>query len=476
VVKPRKSLAPWIKDEVEYYDHQIKGVRYLAKRKSFLLGDDMGLGKCLQSLTVFAIDVFRGWAETCIIVCPILLKDNWADEIEKFTSFPCVVLEGPPMRRVKQIMEFDAIQGPKILITNYEQIQAHLNILNAMNFNVSIFDESHYMKNPKAERTKAGLALKTHRSFMLSGTPMLNSVDELWATLHRIDPKGYPDYYRFVNRYCVFGGHNGRQVIAVKNEIELIERLQRVMLRRMKEDVLDLPQVQIIERRVQIHPEQQDLYDKVDEDMVLTTLDGDEDIEYAITKFLRLKQICGTTFTFTGEDVSAKLDLGVQDDMEVIAAGKKVVMFTQFRDTLECYVNRMEAKGVTVYQLHGDVPQKNRMPTVRAWSSVKGPAAIACMLQVAREGVNLVAAGDINFQDELFVPGLNQQAIDRAHRIGADTTRPVRVRKYIAKGTIENRIQQILRDKKKLSARIVDSDVNWKRALVKAALEEDEDD
>jgi SNF2 family DNA or RNA helicase len=97
------------------------------------------------------------------------------------------------------------------------------------------------------------------------------------------------------------------------------------------------------------------------------------------------------------------------------------------------------------------------------------------MVQVANVGLNLVAAADINFQDELFVPGLNQQAIDRAHRIGQDTVQPVRVRTYIAAGTIENRIQQILKTKKRLSARIVDSDVNWKKILVNAVLEDEED-
>src|SRR5688572_1036734 len=78
----RKSLAPWIKDDVDYYQYQVDGIRQLAGRKSFLLADDMGLGKSLQSLTVFAIDVYRGWAKTCLIICPVTLKGNWADEIE----------------------------------------------------------------------------------------------------------------------------------------------------------------------------------------------------------------------------------------------------------------------------------------------------------------------------------------------------------------------------------------------------------
>lgn len=475
MVRPRKSLEPWIKDDVNYYDHQIEGIRWLTRQKSFLLGDDMGLGKCLQSLTVFAIDVVRGWAETCIIVCPTILKENWADEIKKFTRFPFVILDGNPVERAMQLIEFDSIVGPKILIVNYEQVSPYLKTFNSWGFNVSIYDECHALKNPESKRGIAALGLYTHRNFMLSGTPMLNTVDDLWTALHKIDPVGYPDYWRYVNRYCLFGGSNGRKVMGVKNEDELTRRLQRVMLRRLKEDVLDLPPVQIIERKVYIHPEQQEIYDKVQHEDILTTLDGDEDIEYAIAKFVRLKQICGTTMQFTGDDISAKLDLGVADDLEVLASGKKVIMFTQFRETLDCYTNRLESCGVRVYQLHGDVPQNKRLQITKNWSANHGAAVIACMYQVANVGVNLVAASDINMQDELFVPGLNQQAIDRAHRIGTDKSQPVRVRKYIAADTIENRIQQILKQKKKLSARIVDSDINWKRALVEAVLEDEED-
>lgn len=474
-IRPRKSLEPWIKDEVNYYDHQIEGVRWLAKQKSFLLGDDMGLGKSLQSLTVFAIDVIRGWAETCLIVCPTILKENWADEIKTFTRFQYMILSnGTPSERAKQLIEFDSMVGPRILIVNYEQVSPYLNLFNSWGFNVSIWDECHALKNPESQRGSAAIGLQTHRSFMLSGTPMLNTVDDLWTALHKIDPVGYPDYWRYCNRYCLYGG-GGRKVMGVKNEDELTRRLQKVMLRRLKEDVLNLPPVQVIERKVHIHSEQQEIYDKVQDEDVLTTLDGDEDIEYAIAKFVRLKQICGTTLQFTGDDISAKLDLGVADDLEILASGKKVIMFTQFRETLDCYTNRMEACGIRVYQLHGDIPQHKRLQVVKNWSATHGAAVIACMFQVANVGLNLVAASDINFQDELFVPGLNQQAVDRAHRIGADLTQPVRVRKYIAVGTIENRIQQILKQKKKLSARIVDSDVNWKRALVEAVLEDEKD-
>lgn len=471
----RKSLEPWILDAVQYYPHQIDGIRELANRTSFLLADDMGLGKSLQAMTVFAIDVVRGWSQTAIVVCPVTLKGNWEDELQKFTRFPFVKLEGSPKQRDKQLMEFMEITGPKVLIVNYEQVVAHLDTLNAIRFNVAIFDEAHYLKNHKAKRTQACLSLFSERSFMLTGTPMLNHVNELWAILHRIDRKAYPRYWSFVNRYAVFGGYKDKQIVGVKNEKELTENLQNVMLRRLKKDVLDLPEVQIIERRVDLSPEQRKIYDEVLNEMRLP-LPGEaepEDIENALTKFLRLKQICGTTLPFTGADVSSKLDLACEDDLELLENGEKIVVFTQFRDVQACYLKRMSGSDYPIFALHGDIKTEDRQPIVRQWTATEGPAVIVCMLQVASVGLNLVAAKHGSFLDKLFVPGLNKQAIDRLHRIGQSSTQPVQIREYICRGTIENRVNQILRTKSKLFGEIVEADPDWKKKLYAAIMEDE---
>jgi SNF2 family DNA or RNA helicase len=472
--KPRKSLEPWIKDEVEYYPHQIEGIRKMAKMKSFLLGDDMGLGKSIQALTVFAIDIVRGWGDTCLVVAPVTLKANWADEIEKFSRIPYVLLEGTPKKRKIQLEEYRSMTGPRILIVNYEQVLGHSDELKKMHFHCTIFDEAHYLKNPGAKRTKACLELSSRRSFLLTGTPMLNHVNELWALLHRIDPVGYPKYYNFVNKYCVFGGYKDKQIVGVKNERELNERLQNVMIRRLKKEVLDLPEVQIIERRVDLTPEQRKIYDSVIEDMKLPRVDAaqPDEIENALTKFLRLKQICGTTLPFTGEDHSSKLDLATEDDIELLLNGHRVVVFTQFRSVLDAYATRMEKHSVPVFQLHGDVKKEDRSTIVKTWGATREPGVIVCMLQVAGVGLNMTQASHGSFLDKLFVPGLNQQAIDRLHRIGASSTQPVQIREYLCRGTIESRVNQINRTKSKLFGEIVETDPNWKKKLYAAIMEE----
>lgn len=477
-------MEPWLKDEVQFYQHQIDGVRQMMTMRNFLLADDMGLGKSLQAITVAAGDVIRNWAEKIIVVAPITLKGNWSDEFDKFTGIPHMIFgqsidpKNPerlksltPAKRTEQLAEFAAMSGPRVLITNYEQINKHLADLNRIGFDIAVFDEAHYLKNPQAQRTKACHRLRANRYFMLTGTPMLNQVHELWGILHLIDPVGYPKFWTFKNRYCVFGGFQDKQVIGVKNEKELQERLNQVMIRRLKKDVLDLPDVQYIIKKIDLSDKQKKLYDQVLSELEIP-LAGQADpseIENALTKLLRLKQICGTTLAFTGEDDSAKLDVAVEDAMEILANGNRLVVFTQFRDVQEAFCNRLDKAmpDVPIWELNGDIPQHERQPTVKAWGNHPKAGAIVCMLQVAGVGLNMTAARHMQFLDKLWTPGMNQQAVDRSHRIGQSETQPVQVLEYHMKGTVETRVEQVLKTKSKLFGTIV-NDADFKQKLLAA--------
>ena len=721
----RGSLAPYIKDDVEFYDHQIEGVRKLARMRSFLLADEMGLGKSLQALTVFGIDVFLNRADAAIVVCPATLKGNWVEEIERFTSFRYVELGkgynksgGPrtlgPAERGKQLEEFRNIKEAKVLVVNYEQVVSHLKELKSMNFDIAIFDEAHYLKNPRARRTKACIDLYTPRSFMLTGSPMLNRVDELWTTLYRIDPSQYPSYWSFRARYCntpdapiwmsdgtfkpigeiqvgdkvmgwtgddssdrrrlvestvevvnrriapevieatmesgskvkctpdhlwlagthnknyqwinihpesqyrkgilskvtnplpamtedqklaaayiagiydgegtqnfiaqsmshntaiytrimdslrileipftiekmgirmrggrdttnkminwikpvkidwwlqkrlvtqlnrtsdkviscnnlgsgevvsmqtstgnyvawgyaskncVFGGFKNKEIVGVQNEAELTNRLQSVMVRRLKADVLKLKKPYFIKRFVELSALQQKMYDEIVNEMRLTLphdVSNPMDIENGLTKLLRLKQICGTTATLVEKDESLKLDLAIEDATEIMEDGNKIIVFTQFRGVLSAYSRRIRAAhpDIPVYELHGDVPINARQDVVRSWSNEKGASVIICMIQVAGIGLNMTAARHLQFLDKLFVPKLNQQAVDRAHRIGQSETQTVQVFEYIARDTVEKRIEDILKTKTKLFDDVVETS-SWKRMLIEAVLRDE---
>lgn len=494
----RKSLEPWLFDSIEYYPHQLEGVRRMLRQQSIILADDMGLGKTIQALTVYAADVMRTtpeqpWAQNAIVVCPAGLLGNWYDETHKFTRFP-IMLCGieydekgiarklSPGQRDNQLDTFMDIEGPKLMVVNYEMLVKHVPDFNQMQFSHRFADEAHLLKNPKSQRTKAWHQLRAPRTFPMTGTPMLNRVDELWSLLFSVAPDEFPNYWRFVNRYCVFGGYKNKQIIGVKNEAELKRRLQKYMLRRMKSEVLNLPEVQIIKHSVDLDSEQRRIYEKIRSDLQVerANLDKPEEIENALTKFLRLKQVCGTTLSFNGKDISAKLDQVVNDVLQVSENGEKCVVFTQFRDVLEQFCQRLdkESPETEIWELHGDVSKSERQAVVKAWAGKnlrnRGNV-IACMLQVAGVGLNMTAARHGFFIDKLFTPGMNQQAIDRMHRIGADETQPVQIHEYLCRGTIESRVETILRTKSNLFGMVVnENDADFKAKLIAALAEEEE--
>ena len=483
----RKSLEPWIKDTVDYYDFQVIGIRKLYVKPNFILGDDMGLGKTLQALTVFTMDVVSGRGDTALVVAPVTLKGNWADEIKEFTRFPHIVLgqkrhPTKPGRfltlgqeeREMQIFEFFSLPSPKILIVNYEQIKSHLELINKLKFHTVIFDEAHYLKNHKAARTKACLQLEAKRKFMLTGTPMLNHIPDLWTLLHLTNPRQWPKYWIYINRYAVFGGFQGKQITSVKNEEELKERLQSVMIRRLSKDVLDLQEPRYIKRRVDLHPEQQKLYDQLEEDQ---TIDIDsmtvEEIENSLTKFLRHKQICCTTATVLGQDrdYSYKLDLAAEDALELVSNGHRVGAFTQFRPGIVSFQKRLAKLGIQTWEIHGGVGPEYRTEIVKQWGSAK-PGVLICQSAVGGVGLNMTAGRHCLLIDKLFSPGLNQQIIKRFDRIGSDITKAVQVYEYICRGTVENRVEQILRIKTKLSDDIVEME-DFKRKLLRLLAEKE---
>lgn len=464
-----KQLAK-LRDGIEFREHQIEGIRWMASNSSFLLADEMGLGKSLQSLAVVAVDFEKGWAKRVLVIVPAGLKYNWADEIERWTLFSYTVLEGTPAKRDKMLAEFN----DDVLIINYEQVAKHLDQLNALGFDIVILDEAHAIKGHRSQRTKAVHKLKAERFFLLTGSPVLNRADELWSLLHRIDPAKYPNYWRWVNAHCLFGGFKGKQVTGVKRPKELRDKVSAVMLRRLKSECLDLPEKQYIKIHVDMNPGQRRLYNQAFDEMQITLPDDPDpmQLESALTRFLRLKQICSTPANLGLEDDSAKLDVAVDKIVELVDNGHKVVVFTQFRGTLAALEARLDHAKVPTWQLHGDVPKRRRQELAKEWTDSSEPGVLAAMLQVAGVGLTFTAARHCIFLDKLYTPKLNEQAEDRLHRIGASTTQPVQIIDLICRKSIEYRVEQILEQKRELFDSLVETS-GFKRALY-AALREGE--
>lgn len=515
----------FLKDDIEFLNHQKSGIKWMSRRRDFIQGDDMGLGKTLQTLATFGTDLKRGLAGNgaAIVVCPNSVVGNWYEEVKKFTLLQPVVLgevEGrktrlTPMQRKLQIAEFATTPGPKIIICSYEILTAHGVMLSKLKFHLGIFDEAHKLQNPESKRTSASVefAESLTRVAVLTGTPVLNEVGNLWALL-RMTRAEHRGHKAFLNRYAVMEnrkitikhavGKKGdadykpavtkteRKVVGVKRASELRAKLygdedlqklvatdpkyrQRViddpdfrvrvygmMIRRLKENVLDLPPVHKVPVYVDMSPKQRELYLQALEEFIIDLPDGDSiEIDNSFVRFAHLKQICGSTFKFTGEDDSAKLDRAVELVEDIIrgSENKKIVVFTQFRDINDLFAARIrDGRGINTWQLHGGVPARDRVGVIHEWGDSPGHGVIVAGLQVTAEGLNMTQSRDVIFLDKLFVPKLNDQAIDRVNRIGQQLVHPITVYELITRFSVELRVEQICKAKRDLFDNLIEGD------------------
>lgn len=478
----RKSLEPWLRDDIAFYDYQVEGVRFGLRQKDFILGDDMGLGKSLQALAVFCADVARGWGQTLLVVAPATLRANWAQELRKFTSLPFTLLgetvgtfgqlkKLTKSERKAQIVEFWLGSGPRVLITNYEQIPAHWRELNKIQFHMTVFDEAHALGNEESQRTQACIRLKSRRKVPCTGTLVTLNVKNLWALLRMVEPTT-PNYATFMNRHAVYGGFRNKSIIGTKNKEWIHEVLQRKMIRRLKSDVLkDLPAVHKIPIFVTLSDEQEKLYREVVNEFQLTTAHDPSNpmmIDNHLLKMLRLREICSTTLKFTGEDHSNKLADATERTIALIESGERVVVFTQFRHVNDAFVSRLrkERPNLKIWQVNGHVPKEKRIPTVNEWAASE-PGVIVCGLQVGAVGLNMTAARYSIFLDKLVVPALNRQAVDRLHRIGASKTQPVTIFEYITVGTVEERIEEICKIKVQTNQELVEDAIKSEASMAR---------
>jgi SNF2 family DNA or RNA helicase len=324
------------------------------------------------------------------------------------------------------------------------------------------------------------MKLNQLRHFVLTGSPILNQVDDLWQLLNRVAPTEFPNYHTFVNRYAVFGGYNGKQIVGIKNEKELRERIAPYMIRREKKELGMVGKLPIIQEKLVMHPRQRELYDKAKDDLELPNPDDANDpfkIENSLVKLLRLKEICATPATLGYADDSTKLDRAVELCEQFYGKGKSVVVFTQFRNVQACLATRLNVRKIPNVMLHGDIKPNDRQPLVKQWTEdtyAGKPSILICMWQVGGIGLNFTASSTCIAIDKLFVPKLNEQGYDRLDRIGQ--TEPVQIIELIMLNSIENHIEKILKRKNGVFGAMFDVDnSSWKKRLI-AAVKDDKEE
>ncbi len=440
-------------------EYQKQGYQWMKTLASYgfggILGDDMGLGKTVQSITYIqsVLSEIRTQKLPALIVCPSSVTYNWLNEFKRFTpNIHALVIDGG--RKERRRLEQN-IEGVDVIIISYPLLRSDLHWAEQQAFHTAFFDEAQSFKNPITQTAKAVKKVKANHQFALTGTPVENTVEELWSIFHVV----FPELFQGLREYSQLS----RKQIA--------RRSSPFLLRRLKEDVLaELPEKIEIQESVELYPEQKKLYAaylaKLRHD-TLKHLDKDT-IERNRIRILagltRLRQICchPTLFVDGYKGGAAKFDKLMQLVEESQHAGRRVLIFSQFTKMLGLIGRQLTLKGVSYFYLDGATPSEERVELCDRFNS-GDRSFFLISLKAGGTGLNLTGADTVILYDIWWNPAVEEQATDRAHRIGQEQT--VKVIKLLSKGTIEEKMEQLQNKKRHLIEELIDSKENRESAL-----------
>lgn len=432
-------------------DYQVHGYKWLKTLASYgfggILADDMGLGKTLQSITYILseLSLIRKKNQPVLIVCPASLTYNWLSEIRKFApGVQAVILDGTkPERTAKQKQILDA----DIAITSYPLLRKDILWYEKITFHTVFFDEAQAFKNPITQTARTVKKIKADHRFALTGTPVENSSEELWSIFHVILPELFQGLRDF--------SHLTRKQIA--------RRVRPFLLRRLKEDVLsELPEKIESVDFVELLPEQKKLYGaylaKLRHD-TLKHLDKDtlrKNKIKILAGLTRLRQICCHPSLFVDgyKGSSAKFEQLLRILEESRQAGRRVLIFSQFTKMLQLIGREMALQGQTYFYLDGQTPSEYRLELTNRFNAGECDLFLIS-LKAGGTGLNLTGADTVILYDLWWNPAVEEQAADRAHRMGQ--TNIVQVIKLVARGTIEEKMNELQEKKRELIEEIIDS-------------------
>lgn len=441
-----------------------------------ILGDEMGLGKTLQAITYINSELVEGKLnKKAIIICPTSLVYNWSDEFEKFApSLKVGVISGTKNEREKII---ENIEGYDVLVTSYALIRRDIDFYKKHKFDICIIDEAQYIKNPKSLNASSVKEIDANKKFAMTGTPIENSLTELWSIFDFVMPGYLKSHNKFVTSYeSNIVKDNSSEALN-----ELLKLIKPFILRRFKKDVvLELPPK--IEHKVLVDmtKEQKKLYYSYVQEYK-NELNGEikeKGINKSKIKILslltRLRQLCCDPGSFidnySGDSGKYIALYDILD--ESLENNHKVLLFSQFTTILGTIRKKLKEKGIKVMYLDGAISSKDRMDLVKEFNEGE-PAVFLISLKAGGTGLNLTSADTVIHFDPWWNPAVEEQAVDRAHRIGQKNT--VEVIKLIAKGTIEEKIYKIQENKKAIIEKVIDGEEHADISLSTMSEEEIED-
>ncbi|MEU7554771.1 DEAD/DEAH box helicase [Streptomyces sp. NPDC044571] len=441
-------------------DYQARGLAWLDLMTSLGLGgclaDDMGLGK---TVTLIALHLHRDRPEPTLVVCPASLLGNWQREIEKFAP-------GVPVRRFHGAgRSLDGLAGGFVL-TTYGTMRASAARLAEQSWGLVVADEAQHVKNPHSATAKALRTLAAPARVALTGTPVENNLSELWALLDWTTPGLLGPLTTFRARHARPVEHQQEEDGGNEAAVARLAALVRpFLLRRKKSDpgiAPELPPKTETDHPVSLTREQASLYQAaVDEAMaVIGASEGIERRGMIMKLLASLKQICNHPAQYLKEEQpriphrSGKLALLDELLDTILAEDGSVLVFTQYVTMARIIERHLSARGIAHQLLHGGTPVARREELVDRFQSGEVPVFLLS-LKAAGTGLNLTRAGHVIHFDRWWNPAVEEQATDRAYRIGQ--TQPVQVHRIIAEGTVEDRIAEMLEAKRALADAVLGS-------------------
>ncbi len=462
--------------------YQQRGVAWLQMLERLGLGaclaDDMGLGKTATVLALLQHEHLsatrdkgarkgrRAERGPTLVICPTSVAGNWARESERFTPELSVMMHHGAARSREATFERLAAAAD-IVITTYALATRDRAVLAKVGWRRIVLDEAQNVKNPEAKQTRAVRSLLSPRRVALTGTPVENHLGELWSIMEILNPALLGSATSFRDRFVI-------PIERFRDE-EAAERLRSLtrpfILRRLKTDrtiVPDLPEKMEMNELCTLTKEQVTLYQAVVDDMLrrIEEAEGIARKGLVLTAMLRLKQVCNHPAQFLSDGSalpgrSGKLERAAENLDEVLDSGERALVFTQFSEMGSLIVEYLSSRfGCRISYLHGGVPRRQRDIMVTEFQDPEIDVPIMVLsLKAGGTGLNLTAANHVIHFDRWWNPAVENQATDRAFRIGQ--RRDVLVRKLVCAGTLEDRIDQLIASKRDLAERVVGAGEGW---------------
>ena len=450
--------------------YQERGLSWLAFLSSLGLGaclaDDMGLGKTVQLLALEAAQrAGDPGIDPTLLLCPMSLVGNWQREAARFTPGLRVYAHHGPQRLHGEALGAQ-LGGADLVVTTYATATRDADELSGFGWRRVVLDEAQAIKNSRSQTARAAKRLRADHRVALTGTPVENRLAELWSIMDFLNPGMLGSGEQFRTRYAIPVERHGLA--------EPAQRLRTVtrpyVLRRLKTDpaiIDDLPDKIEIKQYCQLTTEQASLYQSVVDDMMdkIENSDGIERRGNVLAAMAKLKQVCNHPALLLHDRSaigrrSGKVIRLEEILEEILAEGDKVLCFTQFTEFAEMLLPHLAAQfGTDIAYLHGGTSKARRDELVTRFQSGGGPPVFLLSLKAGGTGLNLTAANHVIHLDRWWNPAVENQATDRAFRIGQ--TRNVQVRKFICAGTLEEKIDEMIEQKKALADLVITDGEGW---------------